>query len=108
MLEGRMIKVSVLYPAGEGNTFDMDYYMNSHTPLLQRLLGDSLKQISVDVGLRGAMPGTPAPYVVMCDLTFESVEAYEAVFAAHGMTLMADIPNYTNIRPVMQVSETKL
>jgi uncharacterized protein (TIGR02118 family) len=108
MLERRMITVSVLYPAGESQTFDMDYYMNSHTPLVHRLLGDALKQITVDVGLSGGMPGTPAPYIVMCDLTFESLESYQTVFAVHGMTLMADIPNYTNTHPVIQISEKKL
>jgi len=35
-----MIKVSVLYPNGEGKKFDMDYYFNQHVPMVGGLLGD--------------------------------------------------------------------
>jgi len=31
-----MIKVSVLYPAGDGKTFDMDYCCSSHMPMVQK------------------------------------------------------------------------
>ncbi|NJM25975.1 MAG: EthD family reductase [Bacteroidia bacterium] len=34
-----MIKVSVLYPAQEGATFNMNYYTDTHAPLVVRLLG---------------------------------------------------------------------
>jgi hypothetical protein len=33
-----MMIISVLYPVGSDDTFDMDYYMSSHVPLVQRLL----------------------------------------------------------------------
>ena len=36
------IKVSVLYPDGEGKTFDMDYYCNKHVPMVAGLLGDAV------------------------------------------------------------------
>ena len=29
-----MIKVSVFYPNEEGKKFDMDYYLNSHIPMV--------------------------------------------------------------------------
>ena len=38
-----MTKVSVLYPNGANKKFDMDYYCNTHLPLVSRLLGDALK-----------------------------------------------------------------
>ena len=34
-----MTKVSVMYPNGEGKTFDMDYYTNTHLALVGSLLG---------------------------------------------------------------------
>ena len=40
-----MIKLSVMYPTGEGKTFDMDYYLNKHIPLVGKLLGESNKEI---------------------------------------------------------------
>jgi hypothetical protein len=30
-----MIEVTVAYPAGEGRTFDMDYYLKTHIPLAE-------------------------------------------------------------------------
>jgi hypothetical protein len=34
-----MIKVSVLYPEGDGSTFNMDYYLNRHIPMVREKLG---------------------------------------------------------------------
>jgi uncharacterized iron-regulated protein len=33
------VKVTVLYPAGEGSTFDMDYYKDTHREVVERCLG---------------------------------------------------------------------
>ena len=34
-----MIKVTVLYPNEPDKKFDVDYYVNTHVPMVQRLLG---------------------------------------------------------------------
>ena len=103
-----MIKVSVLYPNGSGAKFNMDYYMKSHMPMVQKKLGDALKGMSIEEGLGGIPPGSPAPYLASGSLLFESVEAFGAVFTAHAESIMADIPNYTNTQPVIQISMVKL
>ena len=82
----------------------MDYYRESHIPMMRRLIGERLKGLSVDRAAAG--PGLPAPYAVIANLVFESVETMQVVLAEHSATLMADIPNYTNVQPVIQVSET--
>ena len=56
-----MTKVSVLYPNGENKTFDMNYYCNTHLPMVSKLLGDALKGATVEKGLGGAAPGSIAP-----------------------------------------------
>jgi uncharacterized protein (TIGR02118 family) len=101
-----MIKVSVLYPAGDGKTFDMDYYCTSHMPMVQKKT--SCKSIAVDQGLAGGAPGAPAAYVAMGHLYFDSVAQFQAAFAPHAAEIMGDIPNYTNIQPIIQISEVKL
>ena len=103
-----MIKVSVFYPNNEGCKFDMDYYCNSHIPMLQEKLGEALKGVAVEQGLGGAEPGSPATYVAMCHLLFDSVEAFQDAFGPHAEAIMGDIPNYTDVQPTIQISEVKI
>jgi len=103
-----MIKVSVMYPNGNGAKFDMKYYLASHMPMVQKTLGAVLKGMAVEEGLGGAQPGTPATYLAMGHLLFDSVDAFGAAFTPHAESIMADIPNYTNTQPVIQISQIKM
>ena len=100
-----MIRVTVLYPANDGLTFDMNYYLKTHIPLFQKRMGAAMKDVRVERGISGATPSSPAPYVAIVHGTFESVEAFETAFAPHAAEIQGDIPNYTRIRPVLQISE---
>lgn len=99
------IKVTILYPNGPDKTFDMDYYTNKHMPMVADLLGDSLKGWSVDKGLSGRTPADTVPYLAMGYLYFDQLSAYQNSFAPHAQTIVTDIPNYTNIQPVVQINE---
>lgn len=103
-----MIKVSVLYPHGDGVSFDMDYYVQRHMPMVGEALGNALKGMSVDGGLGAGAPGQPPAYVAMGHLLFDSVEAFQAAMAPHAERIFGDIPNYTNVQPTVQISEVKL
>lgn len=103
-----MIKVSVLYPNGTGIKFDIDYYVSRHMPLVQKLVGPSLKGMAVEHGKSGIMPGSPAPFVAAGHLLFDSVEAFQSSFGPHAPEIIADIPNYTNSDPTIQIGEVKL
>lgn len=103
-----MIKVSVLYPDRDGSKFDMDYYCKRHIPMVQQKLGTACKRVAVEQGVSGATPGSRAAYVAMGHLYFDSAEAFQTAFGPHAQSIMADIPNYTDIEPVIQVSEVKV
>lgn len=103
-----MIKVSVLYPNREGSRFDMDYYCTTHIGLCKDRLGDACKGVDVEAGLSSAAPGSAPPYVAMGHLYFDSLEAYSAAFGLHAEEILGDIPNYTDVEPVIQISEVKL
>ena len=102
-----MIKVSVLYPHSEGKGFDMKYYCDKHMPMVMKKLGSACKSIAVEQGIAGGAPGAPPTYVAMGHIYCESVEAFQAAFGPHAAEIMADIPNYTPIQPVIQISEVK-
>src|SRR5262245_22777939 len=100
-----MIKVSVMYLNSPGARFDHDYYRNKHLPLIKSRMGAALKYYTIDKGLSGGGPGTPATYVGMCHLLCDSVEAYQAAYGPHAKEIGADIRNYTDLKPVVQISE---
>jgi uncharacterized protein (TIGR02118 family) len=103
-----MIKVSVMYPQGEGTTFDMNYYLQSHMPMVRERLGAACTGIAVEQGLAGGAPGTGPTYTALGHLMFDSMESFQNAFAPHATEIMADIPNYTNVQPVIQISDVKL
>lgn len=103
-----MIKVSVLYPNGEGKSFDMDYYCNKHVPMLDKLLGDAVKGATVEKGLGGGTPDSPATYAAMGNLYFNSMEEFGSSFGPNADKIMADLPNFTNIEPIIQISEVMI
>jgi uncharacterized protein (TIGR02118 family) len=100
-----MIKVTVLYPGGEGKTFDMLYYTQKHFPLLKSLFGNALKATAIDKGVAGGNPGAPAPFLAIGYLYFDTVADFQKGMATNGGKILADIPNYTNTQPVIQISE---
>jgi len=92
-----MIRLSVLYPATEGATFDHDYYRDKHVPLAVRTWG--LEGAEIDKGVDG-------PYVAAVHFKFKSAEALQEAMAAEGTgDVLADVANYTSIAPVLQTSE---
>jgi|SRR5215831_4670734 len=103
-----MIKVSVFYPNQEGARFDMDYYLQKHMPMVRQKMAGAMKSMGVEQGISGGAPGAPSPYRVIAHMTFDSMEAYQTAFSAHAQTIMADIPNYTDLQPLVQISEIKI
>lgn len=92
-----MIRLSVLYPKTEGATFDHDYYRTSHVPLALKTWG--MSNAEIDKGIDG-------PYEAAVHFTFDSMEAMGAALGSPDTAaVQADLPNYTTIVPVMQISE---
>lgn len=100
-----MIKVSVMYPYAAGARFNHDYYRDKHLPLVKKRMGDTCKQYTIDKGIAGGAPGTTPTYIGMCHIFCDSVEAFQAGFGPHATEIMADIPNYTDLTPVIQISD---
>ena len=100
-----MIKVSVMYPNTPAARFDHGYYRDKHMPLEQAIMGASCKYYTVDKGLGGGARNEPATYVAMCDIFCDSVEAFQAGFGPHADEILGDIKNYTDLTPVIKISE---
>lgn len=70
----------------------MDYYCGKHIPMVRQKLGAACK---------------PA-FIAQAHFLFDSVESFQKAFAPHADTIMADIPNYTDLPPIIQLNEVKL
>jgi uncharacterized protein (TIGR02118 family) len=56
----------------------MDYFLNRHMPLVDKVWGPALIRKEIDAGLAGPGPGTHPPYVAMAHLYFRSPESFQA------------------------------
>lgn len=103
-----MIYVNVLYPNVPDSHFDLAYYLDTHIPMVSEKLGSALKGVHVAQGVAGGAPGAPPAFAMICQLEFDSADAFTQAFTPHAEAIQGDIPNYTNIKPTVQISEVKL
>jgi uncharacterized protein (TIGR02118 family) len=95
-----MVRMSVFYPNRPGSHFDMSYYCSKHIPMVQRLLGSTLKSVAVEEGIAGAIPVSPPTYLALGHLYFESVDAYcSGVGAADRETYLSPKTRLTPENP---------
>lgn len=92
------IRVSVCYPAGDGNTFDMEYYKTKHKEIVLRAL-EGIERFDIDQGIDG-------PYLAMGHLIFPSIEAMQAAMGGpNAGEAQEDVKNFTNTTPAFQISQ---
>jgi uncharacterized protein (TIGR02118 family) len=100
-----MIMVSVMYPASDGAKFDMDYYLKTHIPMARaRWTSCGLQDVKVLRGI-GAAGGAAASYSVIALLSFGSAQEFQTAVEQHGKEIIGDIPNFTNLQPIIQIND---
>ncbi len=105
--EPGMIKVSILYPNGQDNLFDMDYYEKIHMPMMAGFLEENLKFYEIDKGVAGRTPGDEIPFIAIGYFYCYDLIEYNTAIAKNIEAIRADIKNYTNIQPTIQISEIR-
>ena len=97
-----MTRISFLYPNSKDARFDFDYYLEKHMPWSIDLLRahSGLKGVSVERGV-----GPDAPYVAVCHFLFETLDDFIAAVTPQIEELRADMRNYADLEPILQVSE---
>jgi uncharacterized protein (TIGR02118 family) len=103
--EETMHRLTVLYPAKDGEAFNYDYYFGPHHKLIvSRFKPEGMVSCEFDKGVSDPA-GDKAPYFAIAYLKFNSLEDLQKALAKHGAEILGDIPNYTKIEPIMQVNE---
>lgn len=105
--ENKLFKVVVLYPNGEGKTFDLAYYESTHMPMVADFLGENLNFYEIDKGIAGRTRDDEVPYLAVGYFYVKDLAEYEKAIGQNIDTIISDIKNYTNIQPIVQISEVK-
>lgn len=105
--ENGLYKIAIFYPNGDDKTFDMDYYENKHMPMVAGFLGKNLKFYEIDKGISGRTPNDKATYVVIGYFYCYDAAEYGKAISQNREAVVSDFKNYTNIQPVVQISQIK-
>ena len=103
--EKGLIKVSIMYPYAEGKTFNMEYYESKHMPMVAAFLGSNLVKYNIEKGLASGIPNQPLPFMAIGTFYVKSLSDYQTAIGPHRDAIRADFANYTNVGPVILVSE---
>jgi uncharacterized protein (TIGR02118 family) len=99
-----MIRVTAYYRWKDGASFDHDYYRKEHMRIARDLLSPhGLLRLESDRFLVSTPPAGGA-IVAATNAYFPSIEVAQKALAVSGPALLADVANYTNIKPDMQFS----
>ena len=105
VVEKGLIKVSIMYPYAEGKTFNMEYYESKHMPMVVAFLGSNLIKYTIEKGVASGIPNQPLPFMAIGTFYVKSLGDYQSAIGPHRDAIRADFSNYTNISPVILVSE---
>ncbi|OAP56282.1 hypothetical protein AYL99_09461 [Fonsecaea erecta] len=94
------VNATVLYPAEADATFDLNYYLKTHMPLVSENWGQ--------YGLKGwqviqfqPAPDGAKPYSIGALLTWDDADGLKKALASkEAATVFGDVPNFSNKSPL--------
>lgn len=108
------IAAVVAYPSqhpetGEKLTFDMDYYLASHMPMIEQAWGPyGLKSWSINTFADPCpLTGSRPPYLVQTTCYFDTGENLKLALEKGGERTKPDVEKFSNVFPVIWVGETR-
>jgi uncharacterized protein (TIGR02118 family) len=97
--------ITVLYENVDDATFDLDYYMAKHMPLVD----EKFKPFGIK-GWRvlkavGTPTGEKPLFSIIANLEFDDAAQFKAAVAAEGGPVFGDVPNFSNKSPVVVIGD---
>lgn len=68
-------------------------------------LGQNLVKYTIEKGVASGIPNTPLPFMAIGTFYVKSLNEYQKAIAPNRDAIRSDFSNYTNISPVILVSE---
>jgi uncharacterized protein (TIGR02118 family) len=105
-----MFNISFLYEKKEGAVFNEDYFINTHIPMVLKLLSDKrgFKGVSVEVGLDIKEPNLASPFIAICQYYYDTIENFMNEYSYHENKISGDLVNYSDVKPIIQISQIKI
>ena len=75
--------------------------------MVAAFLGTNLQFYEIDKGIAGRTPNDKVPYLAVGYFYVKDMAAYNNDISQHREAIISDFKNYTNIQPVIQVSEVR-
>lgn len=99
-----MINISVSYETCDNGTFDFDYYMKKHIPMVNALIKDGCKGIVVQRPIAGDI-NQDSPIICLTIIKFENMGDVERYFLSSISDIKNDIGNFTNVIPQVSFND---
>ncbi|WP_181869958.1 EthD family reductase [Halomonas sp. DQ26W] len=96
-----MIEVLVMYANRDGMHFDDAYYLKEHAELIKELL----QSYGLNYMRFARGSDSMSPYHAVTYLGIDSLDSFKAAIDAIGNRLFEDIPRFTDVEPLIQVSQ---
>lgn len=97
------LSMQVIYPITDETSFDLDYYLSTHMPLVGEHMGEHIQSTLVTKGLAGG-PDTPPGIYAVATIVFADKAAMDAGLAKSG-PVVGDVPNFYNAAPTVLIGE---
>jgi uncharacterized protein (TIGR02118 family) len=100
-----MIRIAAVYAREKGTKFDLNYYIHTHLPAVQKKFGPyGLTRIEIDTPLESP-GGGQSPFFAIGYLYFPSLAHFQEAYSKVGREVISDIVKYTDVKPMIQVGE---
>ena len=97
--------ITVLYENVDDATFNLDYYMTKHRPLVdEKFKPFGIKGWRVLKAVGTPFGGKPA-YSIIANLEFDTADQFRAAVAAESGPVFGDVPNFSNKSPVVVIGD---
>jgi uncharacterized protein (TIGR02118 family) len=96
---------TVLYPRGEGITFNFEYYRDHHLKTIMKLYAGLIDRFELRKGTSGPDGSSPSQYIAVVNIYVADPKGFAEANEKYRDTLVADVPNFTNGQPYIQVDE---
>lgn len=99
-----MVRITILYPKVDNGFFDVEYYREVHSRLAIQRLRSGIVSLTIEIAKK--VESFPPPrFVAAGHYLCHSFEEFLETYLPHAQELQQDVKNYTDIEPIIQVSE---